>query len=93
MQTGYRARWISRQRIPALGKSGELGRGLLLDTFKGFIVVEPPDIMLGDGAVLSAQEADIELQTAFCLETRAKLTKARRLLGLDGHASQRAGAV
>jgi hypothetical protein len=88
MHAKYQARWISRQRIPELRKSGALGRGMLLDTFKGYIIVEPAGNRLGDGEVLSPQDAEFELQPVWCLEPSGKLMQARRLLGLDVHAAQ-----
>ena len=58
-----------------------LGRALLLDSFKGFIVIEPRAERLGDGDVLSPEEADFELNDAWCMESTVKIAQARRLLG------------
>jgi hypothetical protein len=87
MRGHYQARWISKQRADAMRRSGALRQGVLLDSFNGFIVVEPPGRDLGDGAVLSRQTADYELRTVWCLEPRTKLAEARRLLGLPEDAA------
>lgn len=82
MNPSFQARWISKKHTESLRKSGAR-KGLLLDTFKGFIVVEPKEEPLGDGEVLSSQEADFEVRPEWCLAPRSKITEARRLLGLS----------
>jgi hypothetical protein len=83
MRTNYHARWISKARRNALLKSGDVLKCVLLDSFNGFIIVEPVGSDLGDGEVLSTDDADYELRDAWCQESRAKLTQARKLLQLD----------
>jgi hypothetical protein len=79
MHTSYQARWATKERAGDLRKSG---RGVLLDTLNGFLVIEPAGADLGDGEVLTREEADFELQPVWFLGPRAKLLHARRLLGL-----------
>jgi len=79
MENGYRARWVSKDRADALRKTG---RGSLINSQAGFIVVEPVDSQLGDGQVLSTMEADFEIRPTWCLEKTARLRDARRQLGL-----------
>jgi hypothetical protein len=83
MRNGYQARWVSKRRVAALKKSGAAGRGVILDSFNGFIIVEPEGSDLGDGAVLSPQEAGYELQPAWCVGPNARLAQARKLLGME----------
>lgn len=85
-ESEYQARWISRGRYEALRRSGKLGHAVLLDTFSGYIVVEPVGSDLGDRDVLSRQEADYELQPVYYTGPKAKLRGARRLLGLEHEA-------
>jgi hypothetical protein len=81
MKSSFQARWLSKKQAESLRKSGRLGRALLLDSFKGFIVIEPRAERLGDGDVLSPEEADFELNDAWCMESTVKIAQARRLLG------------
>ena len=83
MQTPFQARWISKDRLHQLRKSGSLGHGLLIDSYKGWIMVEPVGSDLGDGDVMSAQAADYELDPAWCPGSKTKLKEARKLLGLE----------
>jgi hypothetical protein len=83
MRKGYHARWISKQRRDLLKKSGNHAEAVLLDSLNGFLIVEPLGSNLGDGHVLSRDEADYELRDAWCLESRKKLQEARRRLGLE----------
>ena len=90
MLTPYEARWISKTRADAIRKSAIATGAMLLAAFKGMIVVAPAGARLGDGDPLSRQEADYELQAAWCTESKTKLENARKLLGLDlRSASQR----
>jgi hypothetical protein len=82
MRTQYKAQWISKSRCEALRKSGPLRDVLLLDTFEGFIVVEPAGRSLGDGPILSSDECDYELRPAWYVGPMSRLTEARRRLGL-----------
>jgi len=82
----YQARWISRQRAEDLRKHRGLGGALLLDLFNGYLLVEPVGGDLGDGAVLSPQEADYELQPVWHQGPAAVLREARRRLGLEAGA-------
>jgi len=83
MNTRHQVRWISRKRVDALRRSGTLRPGLLLESFNGYLIVEPAGSNLGDGAVLSPQEADYELQEVWVAGSKVKLAEARRLLGLE----------
>jgi hypothetical protein len=87
MREQYQARWISRGRAVALKKTGRLGSAILLDSFNGYILVEPAESGLGDGAVLSPQEADYELQPVWYIGPKAKLRDARSRLGLEALAA------
>jgi hypothetical protein len=82
MKPRYHARWVSKEKSDALKRSGALAEAVLLDSFKGFIVVEPAGRHLGDGGVLSPVEADFELTPVWCLTPKKKLEAARRMLGL-----------
>jgi hypothetical protein len=82
VQTKHQARWVSKQRIQSLRKSGEMGRGILIDSFNGFVIVEPLGSDLGDGEPLDPVQADYELNPAWCLTPKQRLTEARRRLGL-----------
>jgi hypothetical protein len=86
MQTRFQARRISKQRMDSLRKSGHMKDGILLDSFSGFLIVEPLGSNLGDGDVLDATEADFELNSAWCLETKSRLNEARKRLGLEAEA-------
>jgi hypothetical protein len=83
MTADYQVRWISKRRAETLRKEGLLRQTTLLDSFNGFLLIEPVGSDLGDGAVLSFQEADYELQPAWCPGPKANLERARRLVGLD----------
>lgn len=84
MSSSFEARRISKARADALKKSGALQGAVLLNTFNGFIVVEPAGAGFGDGPAFSAQEADYELQPVWHLGPKAMLREARQRLGLDG---------
>ncbi len=47
MQTRFQARRISKQRMDSLRKSGRMKDGILLDSFSGFLIVEPLGSNLG----------------------------------------------
>ena len=84
MQTPYQARRLSKARADQVKRSGfVIGRAVLLDTFNGIIIVEPLGSNLGDGAPLSLEEADYELQPVWHLGPKAMLRDARRRLGLE----------
>src|SRR6185312_2301958 len=83
MQAPYEARRISKPRADEIKKSKVIGTALLLGTFNGFIIVEPKGANLGDGEILSEQEADYELQPVWHLGPKAMLRDARRRLGLE----------
>ena len=91
MQATYQARWVSKGRALQLRKSGAASQGALLESFNGYLVVERVGAGLGDGAVLSPQEADAELQAAWCRSPLPKLAEARRLLGLEAPQTSLAG--
>jgi hypothetical protein len=83
MQTQYQARWISKQRRDQLRKSGASAQGILLDSLKGFLIVEPVGSDLGDAELLTREEAYFELSDAWCAESPTKLREARKRLGLE----------
>jgi hypothetical protein len=87
MRNHFQARWVTKDRVHSLRKSGQLAQGLLIDFFNGFLMVEPVGSRLGDGNVLPKAEADYELSPAWCLSSRAKLAEARKMLGLDNNPS------
>jgi hypothetical protein len=92
MQAQYQARRISKRRADQVKKSGILGRSLLMNTFNGFIIIEPVGNNLGDGDVLSQDEADYELQPVWHLGAKAMLREARKRVGLEAEAGQLSGA-
>jgi len=83
MNDAYHARWISKRRRDEVRRSSDSSRGIFLDSFNGFLVVEPVASSLGDGPVLSREEADYELRPVWCSEAKPKLREARELLGLS----------
>lgn len=78
----HQARWTSKKQSETLRKTGCLKQAILLSTLKGYIVVEPTRSPLGDGEVLSHQEADYEVRPEWCLDAKKKIDEARKLLGL-----------
>ena len=93
MHTKYQARRISKQRMDSVRKLGRMKDAILLDSFSGFLIVEPLGSNLGDGDVLNETEADFELNTAWCLTTRSRLNEARKRLGLEREAPSEAIAL
>ena len=91
MNHQYEARWVSKPRAQIL-KRRLPHDAILLDVFNGFIVVQPVGSDLGDGPVLSEQEAEFELQPAWFLGHKPVLIQARRKLGLPTGAATPAGA-
>jgi hypothetical protein len=61
---------------------------MLLDSYNGFLIVEPAGSNLGDGEVLAPEAANYELSAAWCPGSRVRLTEARRLLGLKVEAPE-----
>lgn len=92
MHAPFQARRISKRRADEVKKSGILGRSLLINTFDGIIIVEPVESNLGDGGVLSPEEADYEMQPVWHLGPKAMLREARQRLGLEAEAGQLSGA-
>ena len=88
MALQFQARWVSRDRANQLKKSGRLWQAVLLDTFNGFLIVEPVGSDMGDGPVLSPEEATFELQEVWYTGPRSKLKEARARLGLETEAPQ-----
>jgi hypothetical protein len=93
MHSKFQARRISKQRIEFLRKSGRMKDAMVLDSFTGYLIVEPVGSDLGDGDVLEATETDFELNTAWCLTTRSRLNEARKRLGLEREAPSEAIAL
>jgi hypothetical protein len=92
MQEQFQARRISKRRADEVKKSGFLGRSLLINTFNGIIIIEPVGSNLGDGDVLSPEEADYELQPVWHLGPKTMLREARKRVGLESEAGHLAGA-
>ncbi len=86
-QGPYQARWISRDRLNELRRAGGVGDGMLIDHFRGVVIVEPVGSNLGDGEILTPEAADYELRQVWCLSTPRKLDDARQLLGLEADAT------
>ena len=86
MRADYHARWVSKRRLEHIRRTKDPTRVVVLDSFNGFLIVEPMGSNLGDGPVLSRVEADYELRPVWCGEAKAKLREARELLGLDPEA-------
>lgn len=82
MQSKYQVRWLSKERLASLRKSGQIGQAVTLDCLRGFLIVEPIGSNLGDGTVLNRTEADYELNPAWCLNPLTRLNEARKRLGL-----------
>jgi hypothetical protein len=83
MQDQYQARRITKGRIDALRRTGQINRGVLIDSFTGFLIVEPTGSNLGDGEILGRDSADFELRPVWCLVSQTKLDQARHLLGFN----------
>ena len=83
MNTRYQARWISKQQTDLLKKTGRLTNSLVLESFRGPILVEPADTNPKSDSVLPLDVADYELRLAWCQGPKAKVQKARQLLGLE----------
>ena len=82
METSYQARWISKKRLETIRKTRAVTRGVVLDSFNGFLIVEPASSNLGDGAILPRADADYELNPVWCSGPKGRLVQARHLLGL-----------
>ena len=82
MHATYQAQWISRRRMNELKKAGLPGKVVLLNHLNGGIVVGRAGSELGDGPVLTADEADYELQPTWVSDSQATLRQARERLGL-----------
>jgi hypothetical protein len=89
MDSHYQARWISKKRLDAVRRSGDVTRGVVLDSFNGFLIIEPIGSELGDGAILSREDAEYELSPVWCAGSKARLSEARRLLGLPAQQPMR----
>src|SRR5205823_12298537 len=83
MNTRYQARWISKQQTDHLKKTGNLTNSLVLESFRGPILVEPAGTNPKSDSVLPLDVADYELRLAWCQGPKAKVQKARQLLGLE----------
>jgi hypothetical protein len=83
MEQQYQARRISKRRADEVKKTTAPGRSILLNTFNGIILIEPLGADLGDGDVLSQDEANYELQEVWHLGPKTVLREGRRRLGLE----------
>ncbi len=91
MHNQFQARWLSAARSAELKRRGNLRGAMLLDHFKGPLLIEPVGSNLGDGAILGSWEADFELQPAWILGPSSTLQRARQLLGLQTQERATAG--
>jgi hypothetical protein len=82
MQDTYQARWVTKEQVAAIRGTGLLMYALLLDTFKGCILVEPAGSQC-EGTILSREVADYELQPVWFSGPKQKLREARQRLGLE----------
>ena len=76
MNQRYQTRWVSKDRVNSLRKSGAMRQGILVDLFNGFLMVEPVGSNLGDGEVLTPEAADYELRPVWCLSPKSRLAEA-----------------
>jgi hypothetical protein len=93
MKPNYVARWIRKNRLDEVRKSGKVSRAVVLDSMQGFLIVEPAGSDLGDGEILSPEAADYEVRPEWCLNPRGKIAAARRLLGLPAETAVSSFAV
>jgi hypothetical protein len=93
MKPTFQARWISKRRLDEIRKSGKASRTTVLDSMKGFLIVEPEGSNLGDGDILPPEAADYEVRPEWCLNPRGKIAEARRLLGLPADTTVSSFAV
>ena len=84
MSIHYQARWATPDRVRAMRRTGQLRNRVVLDSLRGFIVVEPAEMPLGDGKTLSRDEANYELDSAWCRDPHSTVEEARKRLGLGG---------
>jgi hypothetical protein len=82
MDANYQARWISKNQLTALRKTGTVRQGVLVHHLNGMVIVEPVGSKLGEGKVLARDMADYELRPVWCLDPTPQLGDARRRLGL-----------
>lgn len=83
MDNHHQARWISRPRLNILRKTGRLGAAVMLESFNGYLIIEPIGAELGDGEIMSTETADYELQPVWCTGDKVRLREARKRLGLE----------
>jgi hypothetical protein len=83
MNPQYQARWVSKQQTDVLKKTGRLTNSMVLESFRGPILVEPAGTNPKNDNVLPLDVADYELRLAWCQCPKAKVQKARQLLGLE----------
>lgn len=82
MRHAYKARWMSKKQIESLRRNGALRESIVVNSFKGFILVEPADTNLGVGKLLPRDVAKFELDPTWCSDPPTTIKKARALLGL-----------
>lgn len=83
MRAGCKGRWLSKTQIESLRKSGALGHSIVVNSFKGFILVEPVHSHLGRGRVVTRDFAQFGLDPTWCNDPPRTIGKARQLLGLQ----------
>lgn len=82
MRSAYKARWASKPLIDSLRKNGALNESIVVNSFKGFILVSPEDSKLGRGRVLPLDVARFELDPAWCSDPPRVIRRARAMLGI-----------
>lgn len=82
MRSAYKARWVSKPLVDSLRKTGALNESIVVNSFKGFILVAPEDRKLGRGRVLPLDVARFELDPTWCIDPPRVIRRARALLGI-----------
>lgn len=82
MQYSYRARWMPKSKIDLLRRTGQLHKSVVVNSCKGFILVDPHGSEVRGGEAISRYDAKFELDAAWCSDPPQTIKKARDLLGL-----------
>lgn len=78
----YKAWWMSKKQIDAMRKTGALTKSIVVNSLKGYILVEPESAHKSGGDLLPPDVAKFELDPAWCIDPPRTIRKARELLGL-----------
>lgn len=82
MQRTYKAWWMPKKQIDAMRKTGALTKSIVVNSLKGYILVEPESAHRSGGDLLPTDDAKFELDPAWCIDPPKTIRKARELLGL-----------